>query len=182
MGDPRRLKKKYEAPKKLWDAQRIQEEQKLLEEYGLRSMRELWVVKQELKRIRREARALLSLGEQGRVKSKELLDKVRRYGFAKEDTSLEGLLSLGIRDILERRLETRVFKKGLARSMKQARQLIVHGLISVGGRRVSAPSYLVPAGEEESISYYKPINLGLQAASQERKEARSPGTQEAKAG
>ncbi|MEM4389814.1 MAG: 30S ribosomal protein S4 [Candidatus Micrarchaeia archaeon] len=169
MGDPRRLKKKYETPRKLWDAQRIQEEQKLLEEYGLRSMRELWIAKQELKRIRREARVLLSLGEQGKLKAKELLDKVKRYGFAKGDITLEGLLSLDIRDILERRLETRVFKRGLARSMKQARQLIAHGLISVGGRRVSAPSYLVPVSEEETISYYKPVNLGLQATTEERK-------------
>jgi len=164
MGDPRRLKKKYETPKKLWDAQRIQEEQRLLEEYGLRSMRELWMAKQELKRIRREARRLLSLGEQGKAKSRELMEKVRRFGFAKEGTTLEGLLSLSIRDILERRLETRVFKKGLARSMKQARQLITHGLISVKGRRVSAPGYLTKASEEDSIAYYKPVNLGVQPA------------------
>ena len=161
MGDPRRLKKKFETPKKVWDSQRIKEEQTLLEEYGLRSMRELWIMKMELKKVRRSARRLLSLGEEGRVKSKELLEKVVRLGIAKPGTTLEGVLGLEIRDVLERRLETRVFKRGLARSIKQARQLITHGFIAVKGQKVSAPSYLVPVLEEDLIAYYKPIDLGL---------------------
>jgi len=164
MGDPRKLKKKFETPKKLWDSQRIEEEQKLLQECGLRSMRELWVMKQELKKIRRTSRKLLSLGESGKLKAKEMLDKVVRLGIAKPQTKLEDMLALEIRDVLERRLETRVLKKGLAKSMRQARQLITHGFISVIGQKVSAPSYLVPMSEDDSISYYKPINLADQSS------------------
>jgi small subunit ribosomal protein S4 len=113
----------------------------------------------ELKKIRREARRLLSMGEKGRKLGKPLLEKVVRLGIAKPDTSLENLLSLTIMDVLDRRLETRVFKKGLVRSIEQGRQLIVHGHIAIEGRKMSAPSYLVPVDEEDRIGYYKNVNF-----------------------
>lgn len=78
---------------------------------------------------------------------------------AKPDTSLEDLLSLTIRDMLERRLETRVFKKGLARSVEQGRQLIAHGHIAINGRRISAPGYIVPVDEEDKIGYYRKVDF-----------------------
>jgi len=159
MGDPKKLKRKYESPKKIWDSTRIEEEQKLLEEFGLKNMRELRVMQMELKKIRREARRLLSMGEKGRKLGKPLLEKVVRLGIAKPDTSLENLLSLTIMDVLDRRLETRVFKKGLVRSIEQGRQLIVHGHIAIEGRKMSAPSYLVPVDEEDRIGYYKNVNF-----------------------
>lgn len=169
MGDPRRLKPKYESPRRIWSAERIQEESKLLEEYGLKNMRELWAMQKELKKIRREARRLLSQGEEGRIAGKQLLDKCVRLGYAKEaDVTLEKLLELTIRDILERRLETRVVKRGLAKTMRQSRQLIAHGYISVKGRRMSAPSYIVPVDEEGTITYYKPINIEAPAMAQRR--------------
>ncbi|NYZ76586.1 30S ribosomal protein S4 [Candidatus Micrarchaeota archaeon] len=159
MGDPKKLKRKYESPKKIWDRTRIEEEQKLLEEFGLKNMHELRVMQMELKKIRREARRLLSMGEKGRKLGKPLLEKVVRLGIAKPDTSLEDLLSLTIMDVLDRRLETRVFKKGLVRSIEQGRQLIVHGHIAIEGRKISAPSYLVPVDEEDRIGYYKNVNF-----------------------
>jgi small subunit ribosomal protein S4 len=159
MGDPKKLKRKYESPKKIWDSNRIEEEQKLLEEFGLKNMRELRVMQMELKKIRREARRLLSMGEKGRKLGKPLLEKVVKLGIAKPETSLENLLSLTIMDVLERRLETRVFKKGLARSIEQGRQLIAHGHIAIDGRKISAPSYLVPVDEEDRIGYYKGVNF-----------------------
>jgi small subunit ribosomal protein S4 len=159
MGDPRRLSKKYESPRKPWDKTRIDEEKALVEEYGLKNTRELWRSKAELGRIRREARRLLSKGEHGREESKQLLGKVARLGFGTESTSLDDLLSLTVRDILERRLETRVFKRGFAKSMRQSRQLIKHGFISIGGKKVSVPGYIVPTSEDALIGYYKAIDL-----------------------
>ena len=139
-------------------------------------MRELWIMQKELKRVRREARRLLSLGEKGKIEGRKLLDKCMRLGYAKEGVNLDGLLALTIRDILERRLETRVLKRGLAKSMKQSRQLIAHGLITVKGRRVSAPSYIVPVSEEGTVTYYKPINLEAPVMAQRtaEKEATTP--------
>ncbi|MEA1999633.1 MAG: 30S ribosomal protein S4, partial [Euryarchaeota archaeon] len=55
---------------------------------------------------------------------------------------------------LERRLQTRVYKKELANSIKHARQLIVHGHIAVDGRRVTIPSYIIREDEEGKIGYY----------------------------
>lgn len=165
MGDPKKLKRKYESPRKIWSSARIEEEQKLLKEFGLKNMRELRVMQMELKRIRREARKLLSLGERGRELGKSVLERVVRLGIAKPDTSLEDLLSLTINDVLERRLETRVVKKGLAKSMKQSRQLIAHGYIAIDGRRVSSPSYLVPIDEEDKVGYYKSTEFIMIASS-----------------
>jgi small subunit ribosomal protein S4 len=47
-----------------------------------------------------------------------------------------------------------VHKQGLANTVRQARQFIVHGHIMVGGRKVTVPGYLVPTGEELLIGYY----------------------------
>ncbi|MBI5159461.1 30S ribosomal protein S4 [Candidatus Micrarchaeota archaeon] len=159
MGDPKKNKKKYESPRKVWDLTRIVKEQGLLEEYGLRSMRELWAVEQELKKIRREARRLLPLGERGETESRKLLTRTARLGLTAESATLDDLLSLKVQDLLDRRLESQVFKRGLAKSMKQSRQIIVHGFVAVNGKRICAPNYIVPVSEEKAISYYKPINL-----------------------
>jgi len=186
MGDPRRLRPKYETPRKIWSKERIEAEQKLVEEYGLRSMHELWVMQRELKRIRREARRLLSLGEKGEDEGRRLIAKCLRLGYAKEGVNLDSMLALSIRDVLERRLQTRVVKRGLARSTGQSRQLITHGFISVRGRKVSAPGYIVPVAEEATVTYFKPIDLNAPVmaqrpkASAETPEAAAP-KEEAKA-
>jgi len=46
-----------------------------------------------------------------------------------------------------------VYRKGLATTVYQARQLVVHGHIAIRGRRVTSPGYLVPRDEEDSIAY-----------------------------
>ena len=160
MGDPRKFGNKYEHPKRLWEADRIKEEKGLKREYGLKTMRELWVMNQELKRMRREARRLLSVTQEERERDlPKLMNKLARLGILSVDSKLEQVLSLSVRDVLERRLQTRVLKRGLAKTAKQARQLITHGFISVKGKKVDSPSYLVPVSEDDSIDYYKKIDL-----------------------
>jgi len=66
----------------------------------------------------------------------------------RSDATLDDLLILTPEAFLERRLQTVVFKKGLAKTIKQARQLITHGFIAINGRRVTAPSYMVNLEEE----------------------------------
>jgi small subunit ribosomal protein S4 len=80
--------------------------------------------------------------------------KLQGLGVLKEDSKLEDILALKIDDLLERRLQTMVFRKGFATSMKQARQFIVHGHISINGRKITIPSYMVLKAEEDTISYY----------------------------
>ena len=168
MGDPRKFSNKYEHPKRLWEVGRIKEEKGLKREYGLKTMRELWVMNQELKKMRREARRLLSVAQDERERDlPKLMNKLARLGILSADSKLEQVLSLNVRDVLERRLQTRVVKRGLAKTVKQARQLITHGFISVKGRKVDSPSYLVPVSEDDSINYYKKIDLEVSEPEEE---------------
>ena len=84
---------------------------------------------------------------------RELLGKLKRLGIIHETAVLDDVLDLTIEDVLERRLQTMVFRKGLANSFHHARQLVTHGHISIGERRVTSPSYLVTRQDENQVSY-----------------------------
>jgi len=153
MGDPKRQKPKFRRPYKRWDKTRIIEERGLMRTYGLKNKKELWRARAELRRIRANARALLAAsGEEKERREKELLDRLYRLGLLPKDATLDDVLSLDIRDILERRLQTQVWRKGLARTIFQARQFVVHGHVFVGDRRVTVPSYWVHRDEEDKIA------------------------------
>ncbi len=156
MGDPVRKSKKFEKPKRLWDKARIEAEKSLRNEFGLKNARELWRVQTLLRRIRREARRLLSgKGAQTEERAKKLLARVTRLFLQKPEASLDDLLSLNVKDILNRRLQSVVVRKGFAKTMHQARQFITHGHVAIAGRKVSAPSYLVSFDEESGVEWFK---------------------------
>jgi len=54
--------------------------------------------------------------------------------------------------MLERRLDNTVYRLGLATSRAEARQLVRHGHVLVGGRRVNVPSYQVAPGQEITVA------------------------------
>lgn len=81
---------------------------------------------------------------------------------------LEDVLALSMEDVLERRLQTRVYKKSLSNSLKHARQLIVHGHIAVDNRRVTIPSYIVSVEEERKIDYYEHAPSSISTTSEEK--------------
>ena len=60
---------------------------------------------------------------------------------------------MSVENILERRIQTLVYKNGMAKTPLQARQLIIHGHVSVRGRKVTSPSYILKADEEEYLKY-----------------------------
>ena len=62
---------------------------------------------------------------------------------------------MNTRDILERRLQTLVWKKGLGLTIKQARQFITHGHIKIGDKRVNAPGMLIDVQNEKNINWSK---------------------------
>lgn len=102
--------------------------------------------------FRKQARRLLAATQEVRLREeKKLLDSLRRKGLAAESATLDDILSLNIEDVLGRRLQTLVFKKGLAISPLHARQLIVHGHVAVKGRRIGVPGYIVERDEEGSV-------------------------------
>jgi len=149
----RRLKKKYQKPRKPWDKVRIEKEKELMKKYGLRRKREIWRAEAILRNFRRRARELAA--KKDKEAEKILLDKLYRLGLLEKNATLDDVLSLTVEDILERRLQTMVFKKNLANTPKHARQLIVHGHIAVDGRRTIYPSFLVTRELEDKISFYK---------------------------
>lgn len=161
MGDPKKRKKQYKMPKKIWDKSRLENEKRIVETYGLKNKRELWKVDTQIKSKRKNARDLLALKLDERIKrEKELVESFKKIGLLNEKATLEDVLSLSTEALLERRLQTIVLRKGLANTVTQARQFIVHGHIAVNGKKVSRPSYLVEKSEEGKISYYgKPIKL-----------------------
>jgi len=158
LGDPKRPRKKYETPKQPWRTDRLLEELKIVGEYGLRNKRELWRASSILRKYRKIARSLFVLTEEERAKKESVLIRtLYKMGILPEDATADDVLRLTVRDILERRLQTIVFRLGLARTIYHARQLIVHRHIAVGDRVVSSPSYLVKRGEEEKIKLLLPI-------------------------
>ncbi|NIU39905.1 30S ribosomal protein S4 [Candidatus Bathyarchaeota archaeon] len=154
MGDPKRHRKKYETPRFPWRIDVLQAELKLLGQYGLRNKRELWRHRTMLSRFRGIARSLLSMPLEQRKKLElQLLNRLHRLGILPKRAALDDVLDLSIEDILERRLQTLVFHKGLTNSVHQARQLITHRHIVIGNRKIYSPSYLVLRDEEASIAY-----------------------------
>ena len=73
--------------------------------------------------------------------------------------TLVDVLSLTFENLLERRLQTLVWKRGLAKSPYMARQLISHGHITLNQRRVTIPSYIVSPAEEGSLSISESSSL-----------------------
>ncbi|MEM2020939.1 MAG: 30S ribosomal protein S4 [Zestosphaera sp.] len=155
MGDPRKSRRKWERPGHPWIKERLTEEMELVGKYGLRSKRELWLTQAFLRRIRNKAKSLLSLPPEDRVvKERELVRKLYRLGLLmKEESTIDDVLGLTVEDVLQRRLQTLVSRKGLARSIHEARQLVVHGHIAIGGRRVTSPGYIVSRDEEQIIDF-----------------------------
>jgi len=68
------------------------------------------------------------------------------------------VLSLNKEDWLGRRLQTVLVDKNLAKSAKEARQLIVHKHVLVNDTKVNIPSYIVEADEEDKIKVMRKFN------------------------
>ncbi|MBI4210197.1 MAG: 30S ribosomal protein S4 [Candidatus Diapherotrites archaeon] len=159
MGQPRKKRKQYETPRRQWDTQLLERERKLSNTYGLTTKRELRRSETWLKYKRKAAKELLALPIEKRTqRQEELMSGLRKIGLVKPDATLDDTLGLRIDELLEKRLQTLVMRKGLALTPKQARQFVVHGHISIAGKKVTAPGYLVPTEEVQQIGWYrKPI-------------------------
>ncbi len=107
-----------------------------------------------LSKFRGIARSLVGkVSEERKKMEEELLTRLKKLGIVHETAVSDDVLDLSIEGVLERRLQTIIFRKGLAKSIYQARQLITHGHITVGKQRVTVPSYLVTKADENQITY-----------------------------
>jgi len=154
MGDPKKSRKTYRRPRQIWTTDQLNSELFLIGSYGLRSKSELWKSQTKVANIRNQARELLALTvELRQVQETKLLNYLHKRGLVKESASLDDVLNLKLEDILERRLQTIVMKKGAtAKSPQQSRQLVVHGHVSIGDRVINIPGYLVKKDEESHIA------------------------------
>lgn len=157
MGSPKFPKKKYDTPFHPWKENRIESERALIKKYGLKNHKEVWKAKTYLGRYRHQARELLAKigGKDPQVKkeSEQLLLHLTRMSILPAGSSLDDVLALETESVLSRRLQTLVFLKGFSSTTTQSRQLINHGHVAIGERKVTIPSYMVSKDEENDIGY-----------------------------
>lgn len=150
----KKLQKQYETPDEGWSEERIQREDELIEQFGLKNKKEVYKAESELRALRREARKLVA--EEDETQRKALINKANSLGFVKSNAGLEDILTLNVTDILQRRLQSAVNRRGHADTAKEARQIVTHGHVYVDGERVNIPGYLLTKEEEKTIEVRMP--------------------------
>lgn len=153
MGDPKKQRKKFASPTKRWSKERIDEEKELIKEYGLKNKKEIWKAEFKLRNFTRQAKHLITIKtKQSEIEKEQILLKLKSLSFLPSTAGIENILDLTIKSILDRRLQTLVYKKGIAKSVKAARQMITHGHIIVNKIKLTIPSYIVQSKEEQAIT------------------------------
>jgi small subunit ribosomal protein S4 len=158
MGQPKFARRHYDTPNHPWQGDRIKAEHELRRKFGLKNKTEIWRAQTRLREIRGQARMLISRTRiaddvQAKTEADRLLVRLHRAGYVGEDATLNDVLGMDLERILNRRLQSQVYLKGLARTPKQARQFVSHGHVRIGDRRVSVPGYVVRRDEEELITF-----------------------------
>jgi ribosomal protein S4 len=88
------------------------------------------------------------------AKEKEqLISSLTRKGLLPEGSSVGDVLQIDIDQMLSRRLQSVVYRRGLAPTMRSSRQLIMHGHISIGEQKMTVPGYHILKEEEELLQY-----------------------------
>jgi len=160
MGDTKFARSKTQTPTHPWKQARIDEEHALKEKYGLKKvggMKEIWREKSSLRRHRNQAMKLIgrvdtSEGHFAREKT-DLVNSLCRQGLLVEGANIDDVLQINVEHMLSRRLQSVVYYRGLAPTMRAARNMIVHGHISIGEQKMTVPGYHIRKHEEENLNY-----------------------------
>ena len=164
MGHPRFSKRRWQGPKHPWRSERIAEEKQLILNYGLGNgkgiggHREIWKARSRLRRWRRNAMKLIgrvdsTVGHFAREKE-DLIHSLQRRGLLGDGAQIDDVLRLSVDHVLARRLQSQVYFKGLAASMSQAPQQLVHNHISIGDQVTTVPGYIISRTDEEQLNYH----------------------------
>ena len=153
----RNYRKTSRSPRRPYEAERIDQELNICGQYGLRCKREIWRVQLTLAKMRKAARELLTLPENDPrrlFQGAALIRRITRAGLlGEEEKKLDDVLSLTTQKLMDRRLQTIIYKSGLASSVHHARVLIRQRHIRVGRQVVNSPSFLVFKDSEKQIQF-----------------------------
>ena len=130
----------------------------------------LGINKKSNRQLKRANRKMSEYGLQLREKQKAkfiygVLEKPFRNYYAKAKQQ-EGMTGENLMIILESRLDNVVFRLGLARTRKEARQIVDHKHVLVNGKCINIPSYLIEAGDTISIKEDKRTSAQYKAISE----------------
>ena len=111
----------------------------------------LGINKKSKRQLKRSNRKMSEYGLQLREKQKAkfiygVLEKPFRNYFEKAQR-MSGMTGENLMRLLESRLDNVVFRLGLARTRREARQIVDHKHILVNGKQINIPSYLIKAGD-----------------------------------
>jgi small subunit ribosomal protein S4 len=148
MGQIKKQKKRYSRPKRPYDRSRFQKEKILLKSFGLRRKKEIWTAESVIRNFRKRAKEILASSNE--KKKVELFSKLNNMGMKVD--KLDDILEIRAETILSRRLQSIVYSKGLARTPREARQMIVHGHVLINGKRVFYPGFIVTTDMESAIA------------------------------
>ncbi len=143
----KRKHKLYSRPKRPFDKLRIEEEAELKKRFGLKNKKEIWKAEANVRSIRERAKRLISADK---PEQQKLFNQLSKIGL--NVTSIGNVLSLKKEDYLKRRLQTVIFNKKFAPTIKTARQMITHKKVLVDGRAINSPSYIIPVELENKIT------------------------------
>lgn len=143
----KRKHKSYARPKRPFDKARIDEEVVIKKEFGLKNKKEIWKADAKIKNMRTKAKKLITASAE---EQEALFARLQKIGI--NVNSIADILGLDKTDYLNRRLQTVVAVKGLAPTVKTARQMITHKRILVDGKVVDTPSFVVPIALEDKIT------------------------------
>ena len=160
VGEPKFSRSRTQTPTHPWKQARIDEEHALKEKYGLKKtggMREIWREKSALRRHRNQAMKLIgrvdaSEGHYAKEKD-QLLESLFSKGLLVSGADIGDVLEIDVEHMLSRRLQSVVYYRGLAPSMRAARNLIIHGHICIGNQRMTVPGYHILKKEEGDLQY-----------------------------
>jgi len=158
MGIVRKPRKKYSGPSHPWEGERIEEERGLTKEYGLKNKKEIWKLTSKLSAIKTQAKRLVAdTSDQGTKEQELLIKRLISLGILTEGATLDDILEISVRQLLARRLQSMVLTQGIARTSKQARQMIAHGHITVNNNKTNIPSYLVKTSDDLAYAPASPF-------------------------
>lgn len=157
MGIAKKQRKKRVFHKKRWDKVTIEEDKKLVKEYAMKNKKEIRKFELYLKNIKEQAKEFNRHRITGLPQeAKDFINRQYLMGFlTTPEAELDDVLSISLRDLLDRRLSSIVYKKKMAQSPQQARQLIVHGHVEYNGQKITSPNILIPLEKEEQIDFFQ---------------------------